>query len=476
MRDTLLTLAAFAIIGNATQLLRADVSSWRNGGNGIYQASPPTQWDDPSNLLWKIDTPVWGNACPLLLGNRLIYTAEPASLICIDARNGEPLWEVTNGYEDVAQLSPEQRQRIDKARIQKVILEKELAPLRSQEYKLNRRFQRDKENDELRQQLRAVRREIADRQKALDPILKRFEKPKAHDTNGYASFTPVSDGKYIYSCNGLGIVTKHDLDGNRIWGKTMEKPDHGWGASASPMLVDGKLIIRFSDYTALDPETGDELWRVENPIVFGAPASFELEGQWFLYSTRGELIRVADGKKLPSQDWTIDQKKFAFFNTNFVSGNRIYAAHGAAGIQGDIYCMEIPDTVAELETNGLTQVWHTIGSKERYYASPLEHEGLVYTFTMGQVFQVLDANTGDIVYSKKIPGRMNRTFPGLLLVDGMIYAGEEDGMAFFLQPGREYKEIARFNIGECRSSPIFHGDTAYLRTMEHVYAFRRPER
>lgn len=456
--------------------LRGDIVSWRNGGNGIFSnVSAPTQWDDPSNLLWKIDTPMWGNACPVLIGDKLVYTSEPAQLICVDARNGNLLWEVSNGYEDVAELSPEQRQRIDQAKRHKASLEKRLAPLRSQEYKLNRRFQRDKENDALRQELRTLRREIAAHRESLDPILERFEKPKAHDTNGYASLTPVSDGTSLYSCNGLGIVTKHDLNGNRIWAKTMEKPDHGWGASASPQLVDGKLIIRFSDYTALDTETGEELWRVENPIVFGAPAAFELEGQWFLYSTRGELIRVADGAKLPSQDWSIEQKKFAFFNTNFVSGNRIYAAHGAAGIQGDVYCMEIPSSVSELEEKGLTQIWQSAVSKERYYASPLVHEGLVYIFSMGQVFQALDASTGEMIYSQKIPGRMNRTFPGLLLVDDMIYAGEEDGMAFFLRPGREYKEIARFNIGECRSSPIFAGDTAYLRTMEHVYAFRKSD-
>ena len=92
---------------------------------------------------------------------------------------------------------------------------------------------------------------------------------------------------------------------------------------------------------------------------------------------------------------------------------------------------------------------------------------------MGQIFQVLDANNGELVYSQKIPGRMERTFPGLLLVNDMIYTGEENGTAFFLKPGKLYEEIARFNVGECRSTPIFNGDIAYLRTMEHVIAFKR---
>jgi len=133
--------------------------------------------------------------------------------------------------------------------------------------------------------------------------------------------------------------------------------------------------------------------------------------------------------------------------------------------------MQIPATVEELERTGLTQLWHTEVSQERYYASPLEHGGLVYIFSMGQTFQVLEADTGKLVYSKKVPGKMDRAFSGLLLVDNLIYAGEEGGMAFFLKPGRRYQEVSRFNVGECRSVPIFHGDVAYLRTREHLYAF-----
>ena len=450
----------------------ADVISWRNGSQGLYAGSQvPTNWEDERAVKWKIDTPQWGNASPILIDNKLIFTEEPATLVCVDSESADLLWRVSNDYEDVAELTNGERARLKQAKLDRARIEKDLEPVNRQLYRLNRRFKREKDNQQLGNQVRALRRQVADARSKIDPILDRFEKPKTHKVNGYASFTPCSDGEYVYNCNGLGIVTKHDLDGNRIWSKTMEKPDHNWGGSSSPLLVDGKLIIRFSDYTALDAETGEELWRVANPISFGPPVSFQLEDQSFLYTTRGELIRIRDGKKLPSQDWVIPQKKFAFFNTNFVAENRIYAVHGAKALQGDLYCMEIPETVEELESTGLKQLWHAEVSQERYYASPLEHEGLVYIFSMGQTFQVLEADTGKLVYSKKVPGKMDRAFSGLLLVEDLIYAGEEGGMAFFLKPGRRYKEVSRFNVGECRSVPIFDGDVAYLRTREHLFAF-----
>jgi len=450
----------------------ADVISWRNGSNGLYPAIQlPTNWEDERAVKWKIDTPTWGNASPILIGDKLVFTEEPATLVCVDSKSGNLLWRIANDYEDVAHLTVEERARLDQAKLDRARIEKELEPVNRQLYRLNRRFQREKDNQQLKTQVRALRSRVAEAESKIDPILGRFEKPKTHEINGYASYTPCSDGEYIYNCNGLGIVTKHDLQGNRIWAKTMEAPDHNWGGSSSPLLVDGKLIVRFSDYTALDAETGEELWRVPNPISFGPPVTFQLDEQWFLYATRGELIRVDDGKKLPSQDWVIPQKKFAFFNTNFVSSNRIYAVHGAKALQGDMYCMEIPETVEELEKSGLSQRWHAEVSQERYYASPLEHKGLVYIFSMGQTFQVLEADSGKLVYSKKVPGKMDRAFSGLLLVDDLIFAGEEGGMAFFFKPGRQYQEVSRFNIGECRSVPIFDGDVAYLRTRERLLAF-----
>jgi outer membrane protein assembly factor BamB len=471
-KNQVLTVVTLLLVAFSKTAL-ADVTSWRNGGYGLYpDAKAPIDWADDKNILWKIETPIWGNASPLIIGDRLIYTAEPTELICVDANTGKILWQNSNSYEDVLEMSPKERKKIRQIIQANENLTETLQPLEKQIYQLNRRLRNDSSNEKLQDQLTKATRDLEDLKESAGEIPEEFLKPKTHDTNGYASMTCFSDGKYIYSCNGLGIVTKHDLDGNRVWGKFMERPDHNWGNAVSPQIVDGKLIVRISDYTALDPETGDELWRVKDPHTFGTPASFEVEGQWYLYTVRGELIRVRDGKKLKSQDWTIEQKTFAFFNTPFVDGNRVYVVHGAAGIQGDVYCMEIPDTAKEVDSQGLKQIWHTVASKERYYVSPVSHEGLLYIMSMGDVFQALDTNTGEIVYSEKIAGMKGRAFSGILLVDGKLFVGEEDGTAVFIQPGSEYKELARFNLGENRSTPIFDGDTAYLRTREHLIAFR----
>lgn len=451
----------------------ADVRSWRNGGHGLYpETTAPLEWNDERNILWKVDTPIKGNAAPIIVGDKLFYTAEPADLICVDARSGKELWRTSNSFEDVIEMSDAKRKEIKRIIAANEQLNKTLEPAKRRVYQLTRKLRNDKGNQRLQAQLEKAKAEQKKLEKEAGTIPKQFIRPKTHDTNGYASMTNCSDGEFIYTGNGMGIVTKHDLAGNRIWGKIMEGPDHGFGTAVSPQLIGGKLIIRMGDYAALDPGTGEELWRVEDPATFGPPASFQVEDEHYLFTVRGELIRVSDGKKLPSQDWAIPQKKFAFFNTPFVDDNRVYVVHGAAGIQGDAYCMEIPGTKSEIAKNGLKQIWYSEVSKERYYTSPVAYEGLLYILSMGNKFQALDAQTGELLYTEKINGMTGRAFGGVTLVGNKLFVGEENGTALFIEPGPTFKELIRLDLGENRSTPIFDGDTAYLRTIEHLFAFK----
>lgn len=453
--------------------VQADVTSWRNGGNGLYpETTAPLEWNDKSHILWKVDTPIKGNAAPIIVGDKLFYTAEPADLICVDARSGKELWRTSNSFEDVIEMSDAERAEIKRMIEANERLNETLEPAKRRVYQLTRRLRNDKDNERLQAQLENAKAEQTKLENEAGVVPKQFIKPKTHDTNGYASMTNCSDGEFIYTGNGMGIVTKHDLDGNRIWGKVMEGPDHAFGTSVSPQLIGGKLILRMGDYAALDAETGEELWRVEDPATFGPPASFQVEDEHYLFTVRGELIRVSDGKKLPSQDWAIPQKKFAFFNTPFVGNNRVYVVHGAAGIQGDAYCMEIPDTKKEIAKKGLKQIWHSEVSKERYYTSPVVHQGLMYIMSMGNKFQSLDAQTGELLYTEKINGMTGRAFGGVTLVGNKLFVGEENGTGLFIEPGPTFKELIRLDLGENRSTPIFDGETAYLRTIEHLFAFK----
>lgn len=475
MKVTISHLPLLAVVGcQFLPLDAADVSSWRNDGNGLYpDARAATDWADRSAIAWETPLPARSNGCPILIGGKLFFTAEPATLVCADAKSGKILWQKSNDYADLVEMSPDKAGEMAAAQAKAKEIADMIAPLERELYRSERRLRRDRDNAELKARAEELRKQIAELKNEAGPEAAMMSKPPTHDVNGYSSYTPVSDGKHVWACFGTGVVVCYDLEGKRIWHKRTDSPDHDWGGASSPTLVDGKLIVRFKDYLALDPATGKELWRTPSGgVVFNCPANFELDGRHYLYTGRGELIRAIDGMKLPSQDFKGTAKPWCFFNTPSVIGNRIYCAHGSEGEQGEAHALEIPATAEQLEKDGLKVVWHKQVDKNRYYSSPLVHEGIVYLISREYQMQALDAATGGEIWSEKIRGFTGTAYPSLTLAGKLIFVGAEDGNVAFVQPGRKFVEVSRTKIEPYRSTPIFDGEWTYLRSQEKLLAFR----
>jgi outer membrane protein assembly factor BamB len=66
--------------------------------------------------------------------------------------------------------------------------------------------------------------------------------------HGFASSTPVTDGKAVYFFLGRSGVSKYSLNGERLWnvsvGTDLDK--HNWGSGTSLILHDGLLIVNAS--------------------------------------------------------------------------------------------------------------------------------------------------------------------------------------------------------------------------------------
>ncbi len=466
-------------------VLQANVLSWRNGGNGEYaDSNPPTDWK--TGELWNIGLANWSNASPILVDGRLYFCQEPSTLICADSQTGEVLWQRSNELIDVLGFSEEEKAEGLRLQEQARMKRQERSQLRGERYRLTRRLRNDPENEDLKRLIEEKESEIQSINDWLDETSK---DPKfgaaatvhTHQTNGYTSFTPLSDGKRVYAAFGQGVLAAYDLEGNKVWQKQMEQPnpalgEYDWGGSTSPQIVDGKLIVRFSDYTALNPETGEELWRTPSMPVYGTPAVFEVEGQFFLFTPRGELIQASDGKIFqkglvalhPNHPWAV-------FNSPVIENGIIYTVRGRNGdvTDGHAYAFRIPKDLDTLLDSGLEEIWHTSIHTNRYYASPIAHQGLLYALSQDFVFTVLEMDTGEKVLEHKITGLKGVAYPSISLAGDKLFLASDTGTLVVLQPGREYKELGRSQFGEFRSTPIFDGEIAYLRTYSEIMAIKR---
>ncbi len=462
--------------------LQADVASWRNGGNGEYPSSqPPLDWEN--NILWKVPLESWSNACPILVGDRLYFCQEPATLICVDSRTGETLWSRSNELMDVLNFTDEQKAQALELKNRDAEIGQEINRASNNERRLRRQSNRDPENETLKASAEAAQAEIeslvAQRQELSDDSkLGAIAYIPTHNTNGYSSFTPVSDGEKIFAAFGQGVLVAYDLDGNRLWSQRRERPndangDYGYGGSTSPILVDGKLIVRFSDYAAFDPETGEEIWTTPSEPVYGTSIPFKVEGQTFLFTPRGEIIRVRDGNMLYTGLVALHPKHpWSTFNSPVIENGIIYTVRGFQyeTTDGHAYAFRIPQDLDTLHATGLQQIWHKIVHETRYYSSPIIHEGLLYAIAQDYTLSVFEAATGATVYEHKVEGLRGHAYPSISLAGNTLFFASDQGTLVAMQPGREYKELARSQFDPFRSTPIFEDNTVYLRTYEHLQA------
>ena len=285
------------------------------------------------------------------------------------------------------------------------------------------------------------------------------ERPKAHKDNGWTSGTPVSDGEHVFTLFGSGVVTAHDLSGKRLWARLVQEPEHRWGNSASPIFGGGRLIVHVIDLVGLDPKTGEEAWRVETEGTWGSPVIAQIGDTDVVITTAGNVFRADNGKVVASEIGHLD------YATPVVQDGIVYF------IEKKSTAVRLPETL----DGTFEPLWVGRLQGSRHYASSLVHDGLIYAVSREQIFSILDAKTGELVHEKKLElddtSGTNSAYPSISLAGNHIYLGTQNGVMVVLEPGREYKEIARNTTEGFRSSPVFVGDRMFLRAFENLYSF-----
>ena len=446
--------------------LAAEPVGWRTDGTGKYpDANPPTHWSAEQNVIWATPMPSWSNSTPTIVGERLFVCSEPSTLVCVRLADGHILWQSTNDYDET--VSPEEASLARQERAQADGLRQRLNPLETELYELRQQLQDDPDNSELKDETAALEQQM----KGLEDLLAPYEQtwwylhPRNNPETGYSTPTPVSDGQHVYVLFGTGVVACYDLDGNRKWIRLLEKPPVGRDTSMSPVLAGGRLLIHIIGLTALNPETGDTVWQVRLPESFGTPVTERIGDVDVVITPAGDIVRVADGRVLAASQAKLD------YCSPIVEDHVVYF------IQKGGKALRLPTEAAETIVPEV--LWETNPREDRYYSSPLIHEGLLYAVTEKSVLSVIDANTGQVVYEQVLDlggdaGRVGAVvvdivYASVTLAGDYLYVSMDNGTTVVMQPGREFHQVAVNTLEPLRSCPVFVGDRMYVRGLQHLY-------
>ena len=159
-----------------------------------------------------------------------------------------------------------------------------------------------------------------------------------HAVGSPASSTPACNGSQVFSFFGSYGLLCYDLNGKLLWERPMGPFQDEFGASSSPVLLDGKVILNEdhdidSFLIALDQKTGEVVWktpREEATRSYSTPVVFDNHGHMEIL-VAGSLQLTAydpsDGQKL----WWFDGLSRLVDSTPVVVNGEIYVATWTPG-------------------------------------------------------------------------------------------------------------------------------------------------
>jgi hypothetical protein len=181
-----------------------------------------------------------------------------------------------------------------------------------------------------------------------------------------------------------------------------------------------------------------------------------IDGTEVVVTANGDVVRAADG-------FVVAQKigRLTYAAPIVYEGVAYFIEHGGVAVR-------LPSKADGSEKPEL--LWKTQPKKERYYASAVYHDGLLYAIMQKGVLSVIDAASGVVVYEKEPELGKGTVFPSITLAGGYLYVSSEGGGTVILELGRAYKEVGRNRLTGFRSTPVFAGGRMYVRGHENLYS------
>jgi len=396
------------------------------GGLGLAEdKNLPDTWDAEANIAWKSELPGPGSSSPIVVGNKVFLTCY----------SGYGLTKENPGNMEVLKLHVVCLDR----RTGKILWTKDVPPALPEE-----KFQ-----------------------------------PNV-DVHGYASSTPVSDGKRVYVFFGKSGVHTFDLDGKPLWRAGVGTGTHGYGSAASPVLYQDLLIVNASvesgSLVALNKSDGKQAWAAKGiagayntPLLVSLPAGRDelviIDGG----RTEGDGYVRAFNPQTGEEVWTCQGLKSSVSASLVAHEGVVYAVGGPitmavrAGGKGDVTQSHV--------------VWTNRGGTA--VSSPVYHQGHLYWTNPDGLVTCVAADKGTEVYKARLQPQSGRIYASLVVGDGKLYFVSRENGTYVVEAKPQFRLLVHNRIENDTS--VFNGSIAVcngqlvLRSDRYLYCIGKKQ-
>lgn len=450
---TLVSLASFAL---STRARAADGNwpQWRGPlATGVAPAGdPPAKWSETENVKWKVKLPGKGSSTPIIWENLVfIHTAMPAA--------------------GAAAARADAAGAVAESAVTPVLLQDRprrggggrggfgggAAPAEKYQFVLL----------------------CLDRQtgKTLWQKTVREEVPHEghHKDHGFASYSPVTDGKLVFAHFGSRGLHCYDVKGNLKWEKDFGKMQtrNGFGEGSSPALHGDTLVVLWDhegddDFiVALDKNTGKELWRKPRKEIttWATPLVVEHAGRAQVIVSATGMVRSYD-LKTGEQIWEIGGMTTNVIPSPVTADGIVYLTSGFRGAA--LLAVKLGGKGDLTGTDAV--VWsHNKGTP--YVPSPLLYDNRLYFFSGNEArLSCFDVKTGKALYETQRVEDLEGVYASPVGAAGRVYLVGRNGTTVVIKHADAIDVVAT-NILDDRidASPAVAGNELFLRGQSYLY-------
>ncbi len=313
----------------------------------------------------------------------------------------------------------------------------------------------------------------------------RMEAHDKHNLNSYASATPAVDAERVYvtfADPSHYLLVALDHNGSDLWSFDLGpfKSRHGQGTS--PILYQDKVILGneqggadeggVSFLIALDKKTGKQIWRsprttarvsYSTPMVFD-PSQAGLKGPMqliFNSQAHGITSVEAETGKLLWQAPVFDKRTCS---SPVWAGGLLVGTCGSGGGGNYLVAMR-PGGSGDVSDTHVA--WREMrSSRVPYVPTPITNGDVLFLWTTKGVVTSLDAKTGKIHKSSRVPGRY---WTAPVRIGNRLYMLTDDGECVVLKASKDWEVLARNPILQGSHASVAVADgTMYIRTFGHL--------
>ncbi len=392
-----------------------------SNGDGVTAKSLPTKWSPESNLRWRTELPGNGWSSPVTVGDRVyLTTAIPVTPDGTETR--------------ISADSPGE----DDQTLALLIV--------------------DAESGRLLRQV-SVMEQSSERP------------PKVHAKNSHASPTPIIDGNRLFVHFGYQGTACLTLDGDPLWVNRdlYFQPTHGNGGS--PILVGDRLIFTCDGdqepkVVALDANTGRLAWQVRRPVQasktfsFCTPSAFDVDGKTQVVAPGSDCVQALD-PETGETIWEFEYQGYSVVPKPVLDSGLVFLSTGFNNAK--MLAIEPTGRGAVTDSHLRWQVDRNVPKTP----SMIAHEGLVYSISDDGIAMCVEAETGELVYRKRIGGKFSAS---PLLAGDYLYFTSEQGVTTVIKAGPEFEVVAENDLEERTLASLAVVDNSnLLRTAEAIY-------